>query len=131
MSQDHHPPYGRLPLEGGRGSLALGCGGQAAAVQGAAYWPIGTFPPFSEEALLGGEDVTKLGPLAAAGCSPDGRMGRGWHSPGLGLGVFLGSSGSQDGWDCLVRREEGVFTGWGPRRGGLVWDGGAFGPCGL
>ena len=131
MSQDHHPPYGRLPLEGGRGFLALGWGGQAAAVQGAASWPISTFPPFSEEALLGGEDVTKLGPLAAAGRGPDGRMGRGWHSPGLGLGVFLGSSGSQDGWDCLVRREEGVFTGWGPRRGGLVWDGGAFEPCGL
>ena len=83
--------------------------------------------------------MTKLGPLATAGWGPDGRMGKGWHSPGLGLGspgrpwmvgVFLCSSGSQDGWDCLVRQEEGVLTGWGPRRGGLVWDGGTCGPCG-
>ena len=119
--------------------MTLGWGGQAAAVQGAATWPTSTFPPFSEEALQGGEGCDQIRASGHCRVGPrweDGkRLAQPWAGVGvsgsaLDGGVFLCSSGSQDGWDCLVRQEEGVLTGWGPRRGGLVWDGGTFGPCG-
>lgn len=132
MSQDRHAPYEQLPLGGGRGSLPLGWGGQAAAVQGDASWPTSTFPPFSEEALLGGEGCDQI--RAAGRCRVGPRwevggweevgtaLGWGWGAPGRPwtVGMFSCSSENQDGWDCLVR-QEGVLTGWGPRRGRLVW----------
>lgn len=62
------------------GSLPLEWGSQAAVGQGAASWPTSMFSPISEEALLGGRDMTKLGMLAAAGWGPEGREEWRWEA---------------------------------------------------
>lgn len=53
--------------------------------------------------------MTKLGLLAASGAQMGGGgMGRGWHSPGLGLG---GSGPALDGGDVLVFFREPGWVG--------------------
>lgn len=66
--------------------MPLGWGGQAVAVQGAATWPTSTFPPFSEEALLGGEGRDQIRASGHCQVGPRWEDGKRLAQPWAGVG---------------------------------------------
>lgn len=88
--------------------MTLGWGGQAAVVQGAATWPTSTFPPFSEEALQGGEGCDQIRASGHCRVGPRWEDGKRLAQPWAGVGV---SGSALDGGGVLVFFREPGWVG--------------------
>ena len=91
--------------------MPLGWGGQAVAVQGAATWPTSTFPPFSDEALLGGEGRDQIRASGHCRVGPRWEDGKRWAQPWAGVGGLRVGPGW---WGCSCVLQ-------GARMGGTAW----------